>query len=59
MIHTDEVGEITKKDLEAARKSARDIDKKESKIKAIVSVMLLREGWDVKSLTRRTVGRAL
>jgi type III restriction enzyme len=51
VIHTDEAGEITKKDLEKAREAARDIDKPGSKIKAIVSVMMLREGWDVKSVT--------
>jgi len=51
VIHTDAAGEITKKDLEKAREVARDIDKAESKIKAIVSVMMLREGWDVKNVT--------
>lgn len=51
VIHTDEKGEVTKKDLDVAREAARDIDKPESKIKAIVSVMMLREGWDVKSVT--------
>ncbi|MBI4240255.1 MAG: DEAD/DEAH box helicase family protein, partial [Candidatus Rokubacteria bacterium] len=51
VIHTDEAGEITKKDLEKAREVARDIDKAESKIKAIVSVMMLREGWDVRNVT--------
>ncbi|HXG45649.1 MAG TPA: DEAD/DEAH box helicase family protein, partial [Gemmatimonadales bacterium] len=51
VIHTDEKGEITKKDLEKAREAARDIDKAESKIKAIVSVMMLREGWDVRNVT--------
>jgi type III restriction enzyme len=50
-IHTDEAGEITKKDLDKAREAARDIDLPDSKIKAIVSVMMLREGWDVKSVT--------
>src|SRR5207247_9885939 len=50
VIHTDEKGEITKKDLEKAREVARDIDKAESKIKAIVSVMMLREGWDVRNV---------
>ena len=44
-------GEITKKDLDKAREAARDIDKPESKIKAIVSVMMLREGWDVRNVT--------
>ena len=51
VIHTDKAGEITKGDLDKAREAARDIDKAESKIKAIVSVMMLREGWDVKNVT--------
>ena len=51
VIHTDSAGEITKKDLEKARQAARDIDGKESKVKAIVSVMMLREGWDVRNVT--------
>lgn len=51
LIHTDSAGEITKKDLDMAREAARDIDKAESKIKAIVSVMMLREGWDVRSVS--------
>lgn len=51
VIHTDAAGEITKKDLEKARQAARDIDKAESKIKVIVSVMMLREGWDVRNVT--------
>jgi type III restriction enzyme len=51
VIHTNSKGEITEKDLDAARKAAHDIDKAESKIKAIVSVMMLREGWDVRNVT--------
>ena len=51
VIHTDSEGEITKGDVEKAREAARDIDEPENKIKAIVSVMMLREGWDVKSVT--------
>lgn len=51
VIHTDSEGEVTKKDLEKAREVARDIDKPENKVKAIVSVMMLREGWDVRSVT--------
>ncbi|MBE0669054.1 MAG: DEAD/DEAH box helicase family protein [Anaerolineales bacterium] len=51
VIHTDSEGEITKGDLENARAAARDIDKPENKTKAIVSVMMLREGWDVKNVT--------
>jgi type III restriction enzyme len=49
VIHTDSEGEITKGDLEKAREVARDIDT--NKIKAIVSVMMLREGWDVRNVT--------
>jgi type III restriction enzyme len=51
IIHTDSEGEITKGYVEKAREAARDIDEPENKIKAIVSVMMLREGWDVKSVT--------
>jgi type III restriction enzyme len=51
VIHTDAAGEITKKDLDKAREAARDIDKADSKIKAIASVMMLREGWDVRNVT--------
>lgn len=51
VIHTDAAGEVTKKDLELAREVARDIDSPESKVKAIVSVMMLREGWDVRNVT--------
>ncbi len=49
VIHTDTAGEITKKDLEKAREAARDIDA--NNIKVIVSVMMLREGWDVRNVT--------
>ena len=51
VIHTDSTGEIRKSDLEKARQAARDIDRAESGIKAIVSVMMLREGWDVRNVT--------
>ncbi|OGW18056.1 MAG: hypothetical protein A3G93_02625 [Nitrospinae bacterium RIFCSPLOWO2_12_FULL_45_22] len=51
IIHTDSEGEITKKDLEEAREAARDIDLPTNKIKVIVSVMMLREGWDVKNVS--------
>src|SRR5262249_12089612 len=49
--HTDSEGENTKGDVEKAREAARDIDEPENKIKAIVSVMMLREGWDVRNVT--------
>src|SRR5439155_16424227 len=51
VIHTDKNGEITKKDLEEAREAARDIDLPSNKIKVIVSVMMLREGWDVRNVS--------
>ena len=51
VIHTDSEGEITKKDLELARSAARDIDLLSSRIKVIVSVLMLREGWDVRNVT--------
>lgn len=51
VIHTDKNGEITKKDLEKAREAARDIDLPKSRIKVIVSVLMLREGWDVYNVT--------
>jgi type III restriction enzyme len=44
IIHTDTAGEITKRDLEKARQVARDIDQPGNRIKAIISVMMLREG---------------
>ena len=51
VIHTDTKGIITKKDLEIARQRARDIDLPTSRIKVIVSVLMLREGWDVRNVS--------
>lgn len=51
VIHTKQNGEITKSDLVIARQQAKDVDKGTSKVKAIVSVMMLREGWDVRNVT--------
>lgn len=51
VIHTNTAGEITKKDLDLARAAARDIDAADSKVRVIVSVMMLREGWDVRNVT--------
>lgn len=52
VIHTDkDTGEVRKGDLEKARLAARNIDEPENKIKAVVSVMMLREGWDVRNVT--------
>lgn len=51
LIHTDKKGEVTKRDLEKAREAARKVDKPENPYHAIVSVLMLREGWDVKNVT--------
>jgi type III restriction enzyme len=51
VIHTDKAGEITKKDLEAARQAARAVDEGYSRIRAIVSVLMLRESWDVRNVS--------
>ena len=44
VIHTDKSGEITKRDLEAARDLARKVDEDVNPVNAIVSVLMLREG---------------
>jgi type III restriction enzyme len=51
VIHTDKGGEVSKKDLDIARKAVRDVDREDSPIHAIVSVLMLREGWDVQNVT--------
>jgi type III restriction enzyme len=51
VIHTDTAGEITKADLETARIAANEIDKPGNKIRVIVSVMILKEGWDVRNVS--------
>ena len=58
-IHTNNSGEIKetasskrdKEELEKLRKAADEIDKDNSPYKAVVSVLMLREGWDVKNVT--------
>ena len=51
IIHTDKSGEVSKKDLDEARKTAREVDEATSPVNAIVSVLMLREGWDVQNVT--------
>jgi type III restriction enzyme len=51
IIHTDRSGEVSKKDLDVARKASREVDDERSPINCIVSVMMLREGWDVQGVT--------
>jgi len=50
VIHTNSSGEITKADLDLARRAARDVDGPASNIRCIVSVLMLREGWDVRNV---------
>src|SRR5579859_2386532 len=51
IIHTDKSGEVSKKDLDIARKLARDVDDDKSPVNVIISVLMLREGWDVQNVT--------
>ena len=51
IIHTDTKGEVSKKDLDKARTTAREVDEATSPVNAIVSVLMLREGWDVQNVT--------
>lgn len=38
-------------DLRELRDMSRELDKKDSKFRCVVSVMMLREGWDVRNVT--------
>jgi type III restriction enzyme len=51
VIHTDSEGEIRKGDLDELREQARLIDDPESPVRVVVSVLVLREGWDVRNVT--------
>ncbi|MGH9699058.1 MAG: DEAD/DEAH box helicase family protein [Candidatus Acidiferrales bacterium] len=51
VIHTDKGGDVSKKDLDIARKAVREVDDESSPINCIVSVLMLREGWDVQNVT--------
>jgi len=58
VIHTKNNGEISestsgknKEELDELRKQANEIDGLESPYKAIISVMVLKEGWDVRNVT--------
>ena len=58
VIHTKDNGDIAesqtsknKEELDKLRKAANQIDNLDSKYKAIVSVLMLKEGWDVKNVT--------
>lgn len=51
VIHTNRVGDVSVRDEDDARQIAADIDKPDSPVNCIVSVLMLREGWDVQSVT--------
>src|SRR6266404_5280866 len=58
VIHTKNNGEISeassgksKEELEKLRKASNEIDSWKSAYKAIVSVLMLKEGWDVRNVT--------
>lgn len=51
VIHTKNNGEIKETDLDEAREAVRKVDREDSPINAIVSVLMLREGWDVQNVT--------
>ncbi len=51
VIHTDKQGEVSKRDLDKARDIARQVDDPKQSVNAIVSVLMLREGWDVRNVT--------
>ena len=58
VIHTKNNGELSeastgkaKDELEQLRKQSNEIDSFESPFKAIVSVLMLKEGWDVRNVT--------
>lgn len=58
VIHTKNNGEISeattgkaKEELETLREQANTIDSNDSEYKAIISVLMLKEGWDVRNVT--------
>ena len=58
VIHTKKNGEISestsgkaKEEMEELRRQANEIDSMDSPYKAIISVMVLKEGWDVRNVT--------
>jgi type III restriction enzyme len=51
VIHTDDQGEVTEAALPELRRQARDVDEPENPVRVVVSVLVLREGWDVRNVT--------
>ena len=52
-------GEVRASELEDARRWAREVDRDDSPYSAIVSVLMLREGWDVRNVSVIVPLRAL
>jgi type III restriction enzyme len=51
VIHTNRVGDISKGEEDTARQIAQQIDEPDNPVNCIVSVLMLREGWDVQNVT--------
>ncbi len=53
VIHTDAKGDAPKSPgkLDELRRAARQVDDPRSRVRVIVSVMMLREGWDVRNVS--------
>ena len=51
--------QISKEDLEALRKLSRELDSDGNPYRCVVSVLMLREGWDVRNVTTIVPLRAL
>jgi type III restriction enzyme len=51
VIHTKGQGEIRDSDLDELRRQSRLIDEQNSPIRVVVSVLILREGWDVRNIS--------
>lgn len=51
VIHTNRSGDVAKAGEEEARRAAREVDRDDNPVNAIVSVLMLREGWDVQNVT--------
>jgi type III restriction enzyme len=50
-VFVEKEGEISEEDLKALRKLSRELDSGDSPYLCIVSVLMLREGWDVRNVT--------
>lgn len=51
VIHTKGKGEIKDSDLDELRRQSRLIDEQNSPVRVVVSVLILREGWDVRNIS--------